>query len=94
MALRASIVLTPLFLKHDDRSSPALIDDLRRDLCAFDQRLSDEEAFVAMHQSYIAQFYRASDVAWKTFNLNERPVFDPILLAACFHYCVHECCPP
>jgi len=56
--------------------------------------LSDEESFVAMHQSYVAQFYRASDVAWKTFNLNERPVFDPILLAACFHYCVHECCPP
>jgi hypothetical protein len=26
--------------------------------------------------------------------LHERPVFDPILLAACFHYCVHECYPP
>jgi hypothetical protein len=56
--------------------------------------LSDEDAFVAMNQPYVVQFHPASDVAWKTFNLNERPVFDPILLAASFHYCVHECCPP
>jgi len=94
MALRASIVLTPLFLEDHDRSSPALVDDLRRDLCAFDQRLSNEDAFVTMNQPYVAQFHTASDVAWKTFNLKERPVFDPILLAASFDYCIHECCPP
>ena len=70
MALRASIVLTPLFFENHDGSSPALVDDLRRDLCAFDQRLSDEEAFVAMNQPYVAQFHHSSDVAWKTFNLN------------------------
>jgi hypothetical protein len=94
MTLRTSIIFAPLFLEDHDRSSPALVDDFRRDLCAFDQWLSDENAFIAMNQPHVAQYDSATDVARETFDLKEGPVFHAILFAARFHYCVHKCFPP
>jgi hypothetical protein len=90
MSFGAPIILAPLFLEYHDRTSATLIDDLRRDFRALDQRLTHEDTLFAVHQSDIAQFHCAADVARKAFDLDEGSVFDPILLAACFYYCIHE----
>lgn len=90
MALRAPVILAPLLLEDHDRSSPALVNDFRRDLCALDQRLADHDALVAVNQPHFAQFHPTADISRETFDLKEGPAFDAILLTACFHYCVHE----
>lgn len=94
MALRAPIVFPSLLFKHDDRTSPALVDNFRRHFRALYQWLSDHDALVAVNQPNVAQFQGAADLAWKAFNLDERSVLDPILLAACFNDRIHECLPP
>jgi hypothetical protein len=47
-----------------------------------------------MDQPHIAQFDGATHIAGKTFHLNEGSSLDPVLLAACFDYCIHESLPP
>src|SRR5690349_11785922 len=91
MALGAPVVLAPLLLEHDNRACPPLIDDLRRDLRTLDQGLTDLDALVAVDESHVAQFHCAADVACEAFDVKEGAVLDPVLLAACFHACVHEC---
>ena len=54
------------------------------------ERLADEHACISMNQPHIVQFDSAAHVARETFDLDEGSLFDPILLAAGFDYCVHE----
>src|SRR5688500_12763264 len=89
----AAILAAPLLTNHD-RPSPALVNDFSGDLGALNQWLLDDQAIVAMHQPHIAQFHGATHIAGKTFHLNEGSILDPILLAACFNYCIHEPLPP
>jgi hypothetical protein len=94
MSLGAAVILAALFLKNHDRTSPALVNDFSGDLGALDQGLPDDQALVAMDEPHIAQFHGATHIAGKTFHLNEGSILDPVLLAACFDYCIHESLPP
>ena len=82
MALGTPIIFTPLFLEDHDRSRATLIDDLRRNLCAFHQWLSDENALVAMNQPDLAQYHSAAHLARKTFDLKDSPGLSPGARAA------------
>jgi len=66
-----------------------MADDLGRDLCAFDQGLSDDQPRLSMNQPYLIEFNRRSDIAGQAFDLNGLAVLDPILFPTCLNNRVH-----